>query len=360
MTGRRLSVWPPLPPAIHGRRPRPLPFPFDRPHRLYSRARHGLWHAVRSSGLRTGDVVLAPAFHHGSEIEALIRAGLEVRFYELDERLAPESGVDDLVDDRVKAFHLTHVLGVPQDARRWRKWADDRGLLLIEDVAQGWPGRAGGQPVGTCGDISIFCVYKTFGVPDGGAVVAPSLPSEPDAGDMGGRRLLRRHASWAISRSSGAARALMRFQQRHDFSHEADISLGHPTRGPLRATRYALPRVFDTRAPERRRANFRYLRNELENLFSPAFDVDLDEASPFAFPIEVDAKERVDQELIEAGIGPERFWAFPHPALEAQRFPRSTRLRQRLLALPVHQELTRRDLERIVEATRRAVRTAHG
>jgi dTDP-4-amino-4,6-dideoxygalactose transaminase len=359
MTGRRLSVWPPLPPAIHGRRPRALPFPFDRPHRLYSRARHGLWQAVRSSGLSPGDVVLAPAFHHGSEIEALIRAGLEVRFYELDERLAP-SGVDDLVDDRVRAFHLTHVLGIPQDARRWRMWADDRDLLLIEDVAQGWPGRAGGQPVGSWGDISIFCVYKTFGVPDGGAVVAPSLPSEPDLGDMGVRRLLRRHASWAISRSSGAARTLTRFQKRHDFSHEADISLGDPSRDALRATRYALPRVFDAQAAERRRANFMYLKNELQDLFSPAFDVDLDEASPFAFPIDVEAKERVDDELIRAGIGPERFWAFAHPALEVERFPDSMRLRRRLLALPVHQELSQPDLERIVEATRRAVRTAHG
>src|ERR671936_1866632 len=88
---RWLSVTPPLPPDVYLRRPRErLPFPLDEPgHRVYARARHGLYNALAMLDLREGDEALAPAYHHGSEIETLHRAGLRCRFYDSDERLAP-------------------------------------------------------------------------------------------------------------------------------------------------------------------------------------------------------------------------------------------------------------------------------
>src|SRR5205085_2134635 len=68
----------PLPPAVWLRAPADrLPYPLEEPRcTLSSRARHGLWNAVRALGLGAGDEVLAPAYHHGSEIEALCRADL--------------------------------------------------------------------------------------------------------------------------------------------------------------------------------------------------------------------------------------------------------------------------------------------
>src|SRR5215207_3147207 len=85
------SVWPPLTPAVYlRRRTGSLPFPLDAPGcRLVARARHGIWLGVRALGLGQGDEVLAPAWHHGSEIEALMRAGLRCRFYDATPSLAP-------------------------------------------------------------------------------------------------------------------------------------------------------------------------------------------------------------------------------------------------------------------------------
>ena len=74
--------------------------------------------------------VLAPAFHHGSEIEALLRAGLECRFYEVGESLAPDPAeLESLVGPRTRALLLIHYLGRPQAAARWREWCDERELL---------------------------------------------------------------------------------------------------------------------------------------------------------------------------------------------------------------------------------------
>jgi dTDP-4-amino-4,6-dideoxygalactose transaminase len=135
----RLDVWPPLPPQAHLRRAgAALPFPLGEPGVvLLSRARHGLYLGVRALGLGPGDEVLVPAYHHGSEVEALVRAGLAVRFYEARESLAPDPGeLDGMLGPRTRALHLIHYLGFPQDARCWRHWCDERGLLLIEDAAQ--------------------------------------------------------------------------------------------------------------------------------------------------------------------------------------------------------------------------------
>jgi hypothetical protein len=35
------------------------------------------------------------------------------------------------------------------------------------------------MPVGSCGDLSILCLYKTFGLPDGAAVICSPPPDPP-------------------------------------------------------------------------------------------------------------------------------------------------------------------------------------
>ena len=122
---KRLTATPPLPPGVYRRPPIvPNPFPLSEEQcRLFARARHGLWHAVRVLGLQAGDEVLVPAYHHGSEIEALTQAGLLCRFYGSGSRLEPdEADLAELIGPRTRALYLIHYLGFPQDVRHWRAW----------------------------------------------------------------------------------------------------------------------------------------------------------------------------------------------------------------------------------------------
>ena len=126
-----------------------LPYPLDDSGELFARARHALWHGLARVGLGPGDRVLVPAYHHGSEVEVVRRAGLECRFYEVGEDLAPDAeALERELSAGVRALHLIHYLGFPQDAPAWRRWCDERGLLLIEDAAQAWLSTVGGRPVG--------------------------------------------------------------------------------------------------------------------------------------------------------------------------------------------------------------------
>ena len=132
---------------------------------------------VKALGFKPGDVILVPAYNHGSEIEALVRAGIVCRFYDVGQHLEPdEENLEALLDTHVRALYLIHYLDLPQDAARWWAWCDERGLLLIEDAAQTWLSWHDGTPVGSHDDLSIFCLYKTFGLPEGAAVISRSPP----------------------------------------------------------------------------------------------------------------------------------------------------------------------------------------
>jgi CelD/BcsL family acetyltransferase involved in cellulose biosynthesis len=346
---RWLDAWPPLPPGAVARRPRAeLPFPLGDPGtRLYAVARHGLWHGLRALGLVPGDAVLVPAWHHGSEVEAMVRLGLEVRFWGGTERAEPdERELEGLLDERARALHLIHYLGFPQDAARWRAFCDTHDLALVEDAAQSWlAADADGTQVGTHGDIAIWSLYKTFGLPDGAALRAPGLaglaPAEGGArrGALEAGELALR---WVAQRAPAHPRRVSR-----PYDPSRDFQLGDPQSVPAQASSLLLARVADAGAAGRRRANYRVLLDALGDRVPPPFERLPHGASPWVFPIEVTDKPAVRDRLAAAGIGALDVWSVPHPALDAAAFEAIAARRAHTLGLPIHQELSARDLERI-------------
>lgn len=347
-----LDVWPPLPFEPYARRPsKKLPFPLEEPGcRIFSLARQGLLTGLKALGLEPGDEVLVPAYHHGSEVEALLQAGLVCRFYDAGQRLEPNGkDLEALLGARVRALYLTHYLGLPQDAARWRRWCDERGLLLIEDAAQAWLSSRDGTPVGWHGDLSIFCLYKTFGLPDGAAVLSHTPPEPPSHERRAGvKRVALRHVSYLAQRWGWLAE--LRRRLRHTGGSERDFELGDPDRSPYAITEFLLPRVTDPTAHAARAANYEFLLERLGRFVPECFAHLPEGASPFAFPIRSDRREDLLDRLTRRGITALSFWLVPHPCLPVADFPRAAALRNSIIALPVHQELGIRELERIVDA----------
>lgn len=358
MSERWISVWPPIPPSVIVRRPRSqLPFPLDRSGcRLFLRARHGLWQALRGHELEAGDEVLVPEFHHGSEVEALIRAGLQVRFYRCDERLEPDlEHLTSLHTARVRILYLIHYLGFPQDAARWRRWADEHRLLLVEDAAQAWLSERDGAPTGSIGDVAIFCLYKTLGLSDGGAVVS----SRPFASSAGARplglRSLRTGAERWLRQRLDIARTVGRFSYTPFDPDRDSLDLGDPSAPPSRAAAFVVAREADRAIAAARRANYRILLHELPDRVAAAFSQLPDGASPLQYPIDVADKVGVLARLARAGVEAANVWPRPHPLAEAGQSARTQALRSRLVGLPVHQGLGEGELAWIVKAARAAV-----
>jgi dTDP-4-amino-4,6-dideoxygalactose transaminase len=352
MTRSRLRVFPPLSPAVYARRPRrPLPFPLEDPRcRLFALARHGLVRGAERLGLRPGDEVLAPAYHHGSEIEAYLRAGLVPRFYDSGESLEPDADeLGRLLGPRVRALHLIHYLGFPSDAARWRGFCDEHDLLLIEDAAQAWLARRDGAAVGSLGDLAIFSLYKTVGVPDGGATISSAdLPEPGGARRLALRRVAKAHRSWLAQRSPALARAPSAGAGSGlDGAPPGEFSLGDADERASPLTAAMLPRLLDQDVAARRRSNYAVLADRLGRLVPPPF-LPLDpDASPFAFPIAVEDKHALLGRLGDAGIRALDLWSVPHPTLPVERFPGAARRRRTTIGLPVHQELSDGHLELI-------------
>jgi dTDP-4-amino-4,6-dideoxygalactose transaminase len=353
-----LVAMPPLPPAVWLRRPAAtLPYPLSEPGcALFARARQGLFLGAAALGLGPGDEVLVPAYHHGSEIEALGRAGLRCRFYEIGERLEPDArALEALLTERTRALQIVHYLGFPQDAPRWRRWCDEHGVRLIEDAAHAWLGSVGGRPTGSFGDLSIFCLYKMVGVPDGGAALcrsaAPAEPGRPPVRPVG---LAVEHALWLATRSGAVARVATTVRPARPYDAAADFSLGAPRPASV-ATRLVLARIAHERVVARRRTNYEQLAACLPpELVPPAFATVPDGVCPFVLPVAVRDKPALLAEMRRARVHALDLWSVPHPSLPADAFPRSAALRRHVAGLPVHQELTARDIDRIAATVRAA------
>jgi perosamine synthetase len=362
MKARRITVWPSLPLGVYMRaRVKTLPFPLeDANSRLFSRARHGLHRGLKELGFEPGDKVLAPAYHHGSEIEAMRQAGITPVFYDVDSNLEPDQDqLEALRDDSVKALYIVHYFGVPQDVTRWRSWCDGHGLFLIEDAAMAWLSSVNGRPIGSFGDLAIFCLYKTFGLPDGGSLISARPPSGPDSKrDVCLKQVAIRHASWLaqryrpVSHVHGVLSGRSKRPSRLAPGMGMEFDLGDPRTSPCSSTVRLIPRVADVGAAARRRQNYQLLLRELGELVPPIFSTLPAGASPVGFPIRVESERQSDlvQILDRHGIVGARFWPDPHPSLPKSMYQRSDWFRQNCIVLPLHQEVVTGDLERAVHA----------
>ncbi len=352
MSAPFLSEWPPLPPSIYLRRPRAeLPYPLGEPNcRLYGWGRTALWHGLQSAALSPGDEVLVPAYHHGAEIGVLRKARLLCRYYEATEELSPDtSELDTMLGPRVRALYLIHYLGFPQDVPRWRRWCDEHGLLLIEDVAMAWLAGWNGRPLGSWGDIAFFSPWKMWGLPDLGALLSRTPPAQlPASRRVPLGMLARGHVKWLAQRWGWIGVVGSRITREGAFDPEYEFDLWDPDWPPSATSIFLLRRFLGGDPARARRENYQVLLDALGENVPPAFSTLPAEACPFAFPIHTDRKRDLLRALEQENVQGINLWAVPHPSFATADFPVAARMRATTVALPVHQELRHADLERMI------------
>ena len=141
----------------------------------YATGRCALFQALRVLSFNAGASVLMPAYVPAGVIDPVRALGHEVRFYETgrDLLIAPQSIQDQLKLDRsIRAMVVIHPMGRPQPIAALRAVCQEHNVLIIEDCAQALFCRdEAGKPLGQGGDISLFSLTKTVGVPEGAAAV---------------------------------------------------------------------------------------------------------------------------------------------------------------------------------------------
>ena len=335
--------------------------------RFYYRGRYAIWRALKALQIRPSHNVAFPAFHCGTELEPFLELGIGVRFYRTTPRLQVDmDSLSGLIDGDTRAVFIIHYFGLPQDVATIQRFCQERNLLLIEDCAHALGGRHQGRWLGSFGDAAIFSMRKFVPIPDGGAlllnrrdVALPDAPARPPLRVTLGELKIK------------LARNLVKNLQRNPCGRALKASIISPVSAFLRGgSRAGLEEahhdndLYQFRKEEigwgmsplseaiwrntdcdlmvaRRRTHFGFFLDHLEfsSHVKPLVDRLTEGACPWAFPILVPSIDAFIERLLARGIVVRKFWERTRPEFPKEKFPEETRLRERILTLPVHQEL---------------------
>ena len=131
--------------------------------------------ALRAMGIGPGDEVVLPAYGWVSCPSAIVAAGATPVLANVDRSLTldPED-VRSRITPRTKAIMAVHIRGSPADLDSLASIAKEKGIQLLEDVAQCGGGSFHGKKLGTIGDIATFSfqLNKMITAGEGGMIVS--------------------------------------------------------------------------------------------------------------------------------------------------------------------------------------------
>lgn len=318
-----------------------------------------LWLAMAALRIGPGQAVVTTPFSFFATASSILRAGARPLFADIESdtfNLSPTSVAEQLAahsgPERIAAVLPVHLYGQCADMERLAKLASAHPLHLIEDAAQAFGSSWNGVRAGGLGDIAAFSFYPTknlsaFG--DAGLVTTRS-----DAVDER-LRMLRAHG------------------MRQRYLHE-EVGWN----GRLDSLQAA---VLEVKLRYLEAGNAR--RRELALLYNKAFtSADLvgpvaegGVVLPFVAPqaehvfhqyvLRTPSRDALRAFLTAHGIGSEVYYPLPlhmQPALQylgyqAGEFPVSEQAAREVLALPIYPELRDDEVDTVVEAIRRFLRT---
>jgi dTDP-4-amino-4,6-dideoxygalactose transaminase len=135
-----------------------------------------LWLALLACGVGAGDEVLTVPNTFVATAEAIVFSGARPVFVDVDEKTytMDPAGLQRALTPRTKAIIPVHLFGQPADMDPILEFAEENGLLVIEDAAQAHGAEYRGKKAGTMGAAGSFSFYpgKNLGAfGEAGAIV---------------------------------------------------------------------------------------------------------------------------------------------------------------------------------------------
>lgn len=327
---------------------------------LYSTGRAALYWFFRS--LDPASTVFMPSYHCGVEVQAAIDAGLRVEFYGLDNSLAVDEARLAGMIKAPGALLVVHYFGFVQPRlQQIAALCRERSILLVEDCAHAMLS----ETAGSDGAAVVYSFPKALPVLEGGAVRL--------------RQDILRNAGWDAAKHTGSpkrrspaaarvyAKQLLRdlmpsrvLQRRRQASLDA-IESHAESKVKLAACEFdyasrlssitrRLVGATDVQAIRaKRRQNWVTLHALLSesSTYRPVFPALPDRVCPLFLPLVVAEREKLAAKLGREGIGTWVFGRAPHPSLCEPLLGHTAQLRNHILCLPIHQQLTEEDMQRM-------------
>ena len=345
---------------------------------LFYFGRGALWQAIKSMQLSASDNVLVPSYHCGVEIEAVFMAGVQLRYYDIQEDFTIDiSDLQSRIDASTRAILLIHYFGFPQPVEEIKNICATSNVMLVEDCSQALFSSCAGKPLGSFGDIAIFSQRKTLPLPDGGALLLNNSKLKPEiSAKKPSNYVAIKKTLGMLLRSTfnlnprnelpypfeGMATVINRLVARNSgnrYSTGLAVDIDRCNLAMSGLSGKIMDRTHIEQVIRRRRENFTCLLGSLSE--SPGARIvwkQLPEGvCPLFFPIKIEGVNRsvLQDRLLKSGISSFVFGEELHPSLPANQFRTAEMLSQKILCLPVHQDLKSADMTCIAETLLRKV-----
>jgi dTDP-4-amino-4,6-dideoxygalactose transaminase len=353
----------------------PVPSVLDNPQRIFLTAgRMALALGMKLHGLAPGHEVLLPAYSSGSMVAPIRLLGATPVFYRLTPDL--DADLDDLATKagpHTRALLAVNFFGKPQDWTALRRFADTRGLILIEDCAHALYGSWQGRPLGSFGDFAIASLTKFLPVWDGGLLAfnraAPPMPETQPAPLRRQAKALFNlleeavaHGRDPLLRPLPALARLLRPRNPSGGAQPAEESLRRDVAGaidpehlmdaPTGISRLVATGAAQGRIARRRRANFARIAAGLTDLagcripWSPGPD-----EVPYMVPVRIDDLARLYPHWVARRIPMQRYAEFL-PQDAGGQCPVAEDFSRHLVQFPCHQDLDEAKITQLIDAVR--------
>ncbi|MGC8778880.1 MAG: DegT/DnrJ/EryC1/StrS family aminotransferase [Candidatus Caldatribacteriaceae bacterium] len=302
-----------------------------------------LFVALKALGVREGDRVVTTPFTFVATASTIVQCGGTPIFCDVDEEtfnLDPSCLEAILKREKsVKGVVLVHLYGLPCDMDAILTLKRQYGFFLLEDCAQAHGASYQGKKVGSFGEVAAFSFYPTKNMTtgEGGMVVTDNSGLAEEC------RMLTNHGS------------------KKRYYHEV---LGYNFR--MTDIAAAIGRVQLRKLEEankKRRWNAAFYDREFAALFPQVITPRVPEGRVSVFhQYTLKVRERRDELLSflrNAGVGCEVYYPVPlhrQPFLMEMlpdcEFPVAEYLKDRVLSIPVHPQLSEDDLRMVVSLVR--------
>jgi dTDP-3-amino-3,4,6-trideoxy-alpha-D-glucose transaminase len=297
--------------------------------------------ALRALGIGPGDEVVVPALTFFATAEAVVNAGAQPVFCDVDPRTFSMTAATAaaVVGERTAALLPVHLFGNPAPMGELRELAASRGLGLLEDAAQAAGATFAGRMAGALGDAAAFSFFPSKnlgGFGDGGAILT-------DDGELAAAaRRLRAHGS-----ADKQLHTEIGCNSRLDELQAAGL-------------RALLPHLAAWTAA-RRRAARAYAAAGLGELVELPVETPSAESCYHLYVVCSSERDALRDHLLAAGIGARAYYTIPlhrQPAMAefapAAALPGVEGAAAESLALPMGPALTDAQAATVVEAVGRA------
>lgn len=351
---------------------------------LYASGRAALFHGVSCLPFQRRQKILMPAYNCGVEVEAVLRAGFSVKFYSVKKNLQIDiPSLLETIDEDCGALFIIHYYGFPQPIDQLIPLCKEKGLFLIEDCAHSLYSQFQNKWLGQYGDIAIFSMQKTIALPNGGGLLINRNDcSNPKRGQFymdldliksSVRSILEFEIFHKTKAGKISKTILDNYTKEHNDTAEiaknSSDSAAKPSYYDVPCYNYgnrmfSLSKLFLKPATfadiiKSRRDNYLFLQEHLE--FNDEFFMIHEELSeevcPLCLPVIVDSSDTWSKCFQDNGINVFVFGRCSHPLLNQQDLRDLTFFRERILGLPIHQQLSRDDIHELSERVNKVIKT---